>query len=196
MPAPPVFTDGWQLGTPDLVLRAPEPFVVPAEGTDVFWNLVLPSTVTSTRYVRAMEILPGNARIVHHANVLVDSSGAGRALDRQTPGPGFPGMDLQLASNRFEPDSHFLFWKPGTPSLVEPEDMPWRLDPGDDLIFNMHLQPSGRSMPIQPSIGLYFASKPAVHVPMLLQLEHDGALDIPPGDSGFVVRDELELPVA
>src|SRR5262249_42883809 len=97
LPRPPVFADGWQLGTPDLVIRAPEPFVVPAEGTDVFWNLVLPSTVTSTRFVRAMEILPGNARSVHHANVLVDSSGAGRALDRATPGPGFPGMDLQLA---------------------------------------------------------------------------------------------------
>lgn len=196
MPQAPVFTDGWQLGTPDLVLRAPEPFVVPAEGTDVFWNLVLPSTVTSTRYVRAMEILPGNARIVHHANVLVDSSGAGRALDLQTPGPGFPGMDLQLASNRFEPDSHFLFWKPGTPALVEPDDMPWRLEPGDDLIFNMHLQPSGRALPIQPAIGLYFATKPPGHVPMLLQLERDGALDIPPGDAGFVVTDELQLPVA
>jgi tetratricopeptide (TPR) repeat protein len=30
---------------------------------------------------------------------------------------------------------------------------------------------------------------------MLLQLEHDGALDIPAGESAFEVRDQLELPV-
>jgi Flp pilus assembly protein TadD len=195
MPAAPMYSAGWQLGTPDLVLREAEPFVVPAEGGDVFWNLVLPSTVTGTRYVRAMEILPGNARLVHHANVLLDTSGAGRALDAQSPGPGFPGMDLTLASNRFEPDSHFLFWKPGTPALVERPDMAWRLEPATDLILNMHLQPSGRSEPIQPAIGLYFSERPATRVPMLLQLEHDGALDIPPGDAQFEVTDELVLPV-
>ena len=31
---------------------------------------------------------------------------------------------------------------------------------------------------------------------MLLQLEHDGALDIPAGAASFTVTDELELPVA
>ena len=139
-----------------------------------------------------MEILPGNKRLVHHANVLLDSSGIGRARDAQAPGLGFPGMDLELASNRFEPDSHFLFWKPGTPALVEPPGMPWRLDPGTDLIFNLHLQPSGRPEPIQPAVGLYFTDTPAARVPMLLQLEHDGALDIPAGDSRFVVTDELQ----
>ena len=30
---------------------------------------------------------------------------------------------------------------------------------------------------------------------MLLQLEHDGALDIPGGDTAFTVTDELQLPV-
>ena len=50
-----------------------------AEGTDVFWNLVLPASVADTRWVRALEILPGNRRVVHHANVLLDRSGMGRA---------------------------------------------------------------------------------------------------------------------
>ena len=34
------FTDGWQLGAPDLVLEAPAPFTLPASGPDVFWNFV------------------------------------------------------------------------------------------------------------------------------------------------------------
>src|SRR4029078_9619441 len=52
--AAPVYSAGWQLGAPGLVLRAAQPLVVPAEGGDIFWNLVLPSTLTGTRYVRAM----------------------------------------------------------------------------------------------------------------------------------------------
>ena len=139
-----------------------------------------------------MEILPGNSRVVHHANVLLDRSGMGRALDAELPGPGFPGMDIEVASNRFEPDSHFLFWKPGTPAVAEPPDMAWRLDPTTDLILNMHLQPSGKEEPISPSIGLYFTDTPPTRVPMLLQLEHDGALDIPPGDAAFAVTDALD----
>jgi Flp pilus assembly protein TadD len=73
--------------------------------------------------------------------------------------------------------------------------MAWRLDPSTDLILNMHLQPSGRPERIQPSIGLHFTETPPTRVPMLLQLEHDGALDIPPGDAAFTVTDELQLPV-
>ena len=145
--------------------------------------------------MRAIEILPGNKRVVHHANVVLDRGGTGRILDARTPGVGFPGMDIEVASDSFEPDSHFLFWKPGTPAAPEPADMAWRLDPSTDLILNMHLQPSGRPEQILPSIGLHFTDQPPTRVPMLLQLEHDGALDIPPGDPAFIVTDELVLPV-
>jgi Flp pilus assembly protein TadD len=195
LPPAPTFTPGWQLGAPDLVLTAPQPFTLPAEGADTFWNVVLPASVDRTRYVRAIEILPGNKQVVHHANVVLDRSGTGRTLDARTPGVGFPGMDIEVVSDTFEPDSHFLFWKPGTPAVPEPADMAWRLDPATDLILNMHLQPSGRPEQIRPSVGLYFTDTPPARVPMLLQLEHDGALDIPAGDRGFTVTDELKLPV-
>src|SRR5689334_7673644 len=36
LPAAPRFTDGWQLGTPDVVLKPDEDFHVPAEGGDVY----------------------------------------------------------------------------------------------------------------------------------------------------------------
>jgi Flp pilus assembly protein TadD len=195
LPPPPTFTAGWQLGAPDLVLTPPGHFTLPAEGTDAFWNVVLPASVDRTRYVRAIEILPGNRQVVHHANVVLDRSGMGRALDAKTPGVGFAGMDIEVVSDTFDPDSHFLFWKPGTPPVPEPPDMAWRLDPSTDLILNMHLQPSGRAEQITPSIGLYFTDTPPTRVPMLLQLEHDGALDIPGGDAAFSVADELHLPV-
>jgi Flp pilus assembly protein TadD len=74
--------------------------------------------------------------------------------------------------------------------------MGWKLDPGSDLIVNLHLQPTGKPESVDVAVGLYFANQPAKRFPMLLQLEHDGALDIPPGDARFVVTDHLKLPIA
>jgi tetratricopeptide (TPR) repeat protein len=42
---------------------------------------------------------------------------------------------------------------------------------------------------------LYFTERAPTKLPMLVQLEHDGTLDIPPGDKDFVVTDSLKLPV-
>jgi Flp pilus assembly protein TadD len=196
-PAPPRYTSEWQLGPPDLILTAPQPFTVPADGQDLFRNFIYPVDVTRTRYVRAIEILPGNPRVVHHANILIDRTAE---LRRQHPTnwrAGIPGMELEIGSgDRFDPDSHFLFWKPDTPAVVEPPGMPWRIDPGNDLILNTHLKPTGRVETVQPRIGLYFTDTPPTRAPMLLQLEHDAALNIPASDSHFVIEDELRLPIA
>jgi tetratricopeptide (TPR) repeat protein len=104
-------------------------------------------------------------------------------------------MDVELESDRFEPDSHFLFWKPGTAAVTEPPGMAWPLEEGTDLVLNMHLQPTGRPESIRPVVGLYFTDEPPTRFPMLLQLEHDGAIDIPAGEKNFVVADHYDLPV-
>ena len=196
LPPAPRFPEGWELGQPDLVVQIPRPFTLPAGGGDVFRNFVVTPDLKEIRYVRAMELRPGNKRVVHHANVLLDHARSWRRRDGQDGQPGFPGMDLITESGaEFEPDSHFLFWKPGSPAQQTTEDMAWRLGPGDDLIVNLHLQPSGKAETVQPVLGLYFAKQPPRRYPMLLQLEHDGAIDIPPGARDFAVTDELTLPV-
>lgn len=195
-PKPPAYASQWQLGTPDLVLEVPEPFITPPSGTDVFRNFVLPYPLKTTEYIRAMEILPGAASVVHHANVLIDRTGSYRRQHPNEWQQGIPGMELVVdAGSSFDPDSHFLFWKPDSPVIIEPHGMEWRLDPGDDLILNMHLKPTGKPETIQAKIGLYFSRTPPTSRPMLLQLENDAALDIPPGDHSFAVDDELTLPI-
>jgi tetratricopeptide (TPR) repeat protein len=193
LPPAPKFTSGWQLGTPDLVLKAAVPFGVPASGNDVYWNFIFRSPLKSSRYVRAIEIHPGEKRLVHHANLLVDRTQSARRQE-ESPGSGFPGMELQIESESFDPDGHFLFWKPGSPPIVEPAGLALRLDPGNDLLLNTHLQPSGKAESIQPSIGIYFTDQPATKFPVLLQLDNDRALDIPAGDSNFLASDEFTLP--
>lgn len=195
-PKPPVYSKDWQLGPPDLVLKVTSPTQIPASGSDLFINFILPVPIKQTRYIRAMQINPGAPRAVHHCNVIIDRTAS---LRRQHPNDwqkGIPGMEFAFDSgDAFDPDSHFLFWKPDTPALIEPEGMPWRLDPGNDLVLNMHFKPTGKQETVQATVGLYFADKPPIAFPMLLQLEHDAALDIPAGDANFVIEDHLKLPV-
>ncbi len=194
LPPRPHFVEGWQLSKPDLIVKAAKPFLLPASGIDTYWNFILPIPISESRWVKAVEIRPGDKRLVHHANILVDRLEMSRKLENE-PGAGFGGMEIRIESELFDPDSHFLFWKPGTIPYVEPDGMALRLDKGTDLVLNTHLQPSGKPELIQPSIGIYFTDKPATEHPMLLQLEGDSRLDIPPGDQNFVVTDDFTLPV-
>lgn len=198
LPAAPRFTEGWQIGPPDLVVQIPKPYRLAAGGGDVFRNFVVPVSLNEVKYVRAIELRPGNKRVVHHANIWIDRRQSLRRRDGEDGQPGFPGMEnvsTEARSDSFDPDSHFLFWKPGTVIEPEPDGMNWRLDPGTDLILNLHLQPSGKEETVQPVIGIYFSAQPPRLDPMLVQLEDDGAIDIPPGSLEFAVTDHVTLPV-
>ena len=91
LPAAPAWSDQWQLGAPDLVIRIPEPFEVAASGPDVFRNFVIPIPTSVTRYVKAMEFMPGT-QAVHHANMRFDETRASRLLDEKDPTPGYDGL--------------------------------------------------------------------------------------------------------
>jgi Tfp pilus assembly protein PilF len=194
LPPSPHFVPGWQLRQPDEIVQAEKAFTLPASGSDMYWNFVFRNPVNRTRWLKALEIRPGDKRIVHHANILVDRNEFARARENE-PGAGFAGMELKITSEAFDPDSHFLFWKPGTMIQPEPKGMSLRLDKDTDLVLNVHLQPSGKPEEIQPSLGLYFTDEPATLFPLLLQMENDRELDIPPGTKDFLVTDQFTLPV-
>jgi tetratricopeptide (TPR) repeat protein len=194
LPPAPKFVQGWQLGQPDKIIQAEKPYTLVRSGSDMYWNFIFRTPVDRVRWLKAIEIRPGEKRVVHHANILVDRDQSARRQESER-GAGFPGMELKIASETFDPDSHFLFWKPGTVPKAEPEGMSLRLDKDTDLVLNIHLQPAGKPENIQPSLGLYFTDKPATRFPLLLQLENDRQLDIPPGEKHFLVTDEFTLPV-
>ena len=192
---PPISQGGWPLGKPDLIVPAQSSFTVPASGSDVFWNFTFDCDLPAIRYVRAIDIEPGVAAgIVHHANLLVDRNNSAGRLE-SSKGSGFPGMEIALSRNPFDPASHFVFWKPGGTAYEEPDGLSWRLDPGNRLILNTHLQPRGKTETIRPVIGLYFTPKPPRRFPLLLELENDNALEIPAGARHFAVSDDFEVPL-
>ncbi len=189
LPPPPAFTDGWQLGQPDLVVTLPRPYVLAPGDGDVFRNVVLPVALSETRDIRAVEFHPGGAP-VHHAVVHIDRTSASRRRDGADGQPGFDGMGARDAQ---DPEGHFLGWAPGRGPIVAPDGMPWRLERGTDLVLELHLIPAEQSVSVQPKIALYFADQPATDVPVMLKMGSK-AIDIPAGEANYAIEDTFTLP--
>lgn len=187
------FSNAWQLGEPDLVVRLPRPYTLPATGSDVWRNFVIPIPVTARRYVQTIEIRPGSARFVHHALIAVDETGASRRRDTLDPEPGFEGMDMGEAHM---PDGSILGWTPGVVAKPEPADLRWPLNPGTDMVLQLHMVPSGKAEVIDPVIGLHFAEVAEAGSPAYaMQLDADDQVNIPPEAAAFSVTDTMTLPV-
>jgi tetratricopeptide (TPR) repeat protein len=189
LPPLPRFPGGWVLGQPDLVITMAEGYTLAAGGPDVLRNFVIPIPLKQMRYVRGVELRPGNAGVVHHANMRIDRTAASRLLDQADPAPGFDGL---ITSGNF-PEGQFLGWTPGQlPPLSNA--MAWRLDPDSDLVVQLHLHPSGRPEIVQPSFGFFFTDRPPERTPLMLRLGRQD-VDIPPGMTNYTVEDSYVLPV-
>jgi len=191
-PPPPAFTALWHLGQPDLIVKMPEPFTLPAEGPDVYRNFVIPIPIESERHVRAMEFRPDNGRVVHHAFFAFDDSGEAQLQDANDPGPGFGGMHLPRSGE--VPDSQFFSWQPGKLPMGGDDRRAWRLKPGTVMVVQLHLQTTGKPESIHAEIGFYFAERPGTDITFKLGLS-SYQLDIPAGATNFVAEDAFELPV-
>jgi tetratricopeptide (TPR) repeat protein len=196
-PAPPAFADGWQLGTPDLVLTLPEPYVLPArlrQGSgagDVFRNFVIPVPGSAfkggtPRYVRGVEFRADRPQAMHHADLALDLARVSRVADRADPGPGFETMDSDAVHNVYG-------WSPGKVPVLEPAEQAWTLDPGADLVLLLHMIASAESQTVRPAIGLFLSDTPPTHTPISVKLESK-AIDIPAGEANYVIEDSYVLP--
>jgi len=191
LPAPPTWGSGWQLGTPDLVVRMPSLYTVAADGPDIFRTFVIPIPISAPKYVRAIEFRPGNARVVHHATLGVDRTQASRQLDLRDPEPGYSG---NMGIEARYPEGQLLGWTPGQAPHASPDGMAWRLDPGSDLVAQLHLQPTGRRESLQVSVGFFFTDHPPERSPIGLRLGSE-TIDIPAGARAHTITDAFVLPV-
>jgi hypothetical protein len=192
LPPRPKFSDGWKLGTPDIVLTMPEAYEVPAEGNDIYRNFVFPVSIPAGRYLRGVEYRPGTRAVVHHAAFAADASGKSRKQDADDPAPGFKGS--LVLPGRMLPGS-LSAWVPGRDPLPLPDgfSLPW--PEGTDLIVQLHLHPSGKPATEKSSVGLYLTDAPPRRTMVDLTLI-DKKIDIPAGERNYRTRDEHTLPSA
>jgi mono/diheme cytochrome c family protein len=188
IPLAPHFVDEWYLGKPDLVVKMPQPFTVPADGPDVYHCFVIPVNVPETRYVVAYEYRPSNPLVVHHAIVVEDAYGAASRLETQS-GAGYPcfgGFGFPVAG-------YLGIWTPGAIPHPEPQGVAKALKKGAGLMVQVHFHPTGKVEKEQSTIGLYLAKEPPTKIPEDFALG-SMAIDIPPGEKSYRVSDYAYLP--
>jgi hypothetical protein len=66
LPAPPAFNGKWRMGQPDIILTMPKEHKLGAEGPDEYIYAEIPTNFKEDVWVRAVESIPGNRKIVHH----------------------------------------------------------------------------------------------------------------------------------
>ena len=188
--ASPLAADGWGLGTPDLVLEMREPFVVEAEGDDVYQCFVIPVALPAFRWVRAFEFAPGSRRTVHHALFFVDGSGAGRARDAESAGPGYRCFGLP----GFFPTSSLGGWSPGNGPYAMPDGVALPLRKGADVVLQIHYHATGTREQDRSRLALYFSAAAPTRQIFDVTLTSK-RIDIPAGERAYRVRDSITLPV-
>jgi hypothetical protein len=178
LPAPPRFTDGWQLGEPDLVLTMPEPMEISAAGPDTYRAFAVPVPLERNATIAGVEFRPGNRRVVHHSRLHVDETGDARRRDLTESGPGFNGW---FGGPVFElPYPGIGAWTPGMTARFAPEGVGRVITPGSDIAIQIHYHPVGKPMSDRSSVGLYFAKKPITKTMVGYALSTD-RIDIPAG---------------
>lgn len=188
-PAPPIFTSGWQLGEPDLVLESPA-FELPADGTDQFRNFVLPVPSGIDRWVRAVELLPMNPQVTHHARLGIDVHDESARRDAADADVGYEGMAWGD-----DPGGQLITWTPGIMSDAGTAGAAWYLSSDQNLVLHTHLQPSGKPETVRFRLGFYFADGPPTLNPYMLRIGSRD-IDIPAGASRYEIQSVYELPTA
>ena len=189
---PPVPADDWQLGKPDLVITMPTPYTLPASGKDVYRNFIVPVPSETKRFVRAFEFRPGN-KVVHHAFMYTDRTRQARRLQQGQDGlAGFDGMDTPPSADG--PNGFFASWQPGKIASKGMDGLAWELGNQSDILFQLHMKPSGKPELVQPSLALYFTDEPPTNTPFKLCLT-SYQIDIPAGSTNYLIEDSYTLPV-
>lgn len=192
LPPAPVFASGWRLGEPDAVVEVQTPLEVPADGPDIFQHFVIPTELVKDETIVAFEFRPGNASVVHHAIVFLDSSGRARARDAETPEPGWRtsgSIDAGITSV-------VGVWTPGMTPRFFPQNVGIPMSKGTDVVLQLHIHPSGKAETDRSKVALYFAKKPVTRVmsrnPLLLG---SLAIEIAPGAERHKVSSSVTLPL-
>ena len=200
-PLAPQFTDGWQLGTPDLILEMPVAFSVPADGPDVYRNFVIPTGLTADKWIRAVELKPTARTVVHHSLFFSDTSGNARAQEQKTTDgqPGFPGFGtvFSVVDTTSALNGGLGGWVPGTTPAFLPDGIAMPLPKNSDFLLQTHFHPNGMAQVEKTVVGLYFGPPPSRILTQLQAPAFFGIranIDIPAGEPNYKVRGSFTLP--
>ena len=137
-PTPVTRDTSWPLGQPDAALPLPAEAVVGADERERTIEFIVPTGIAERRWLRAVDLLPGNAAMVRAATIAVRSSadaGTERVLTRWLPGDDPIALDTGLA-----------FELPASAELVV------------RMLYRKTWEYERKELRDRSTVGLYFAS--------------------------------------
>jgi mono/diheme cytochrome c family protein len=214
LPKAPTFAGGWPLGKPDLVVKMPKAFRVPAEGRDIYRNFAIALDLKEDKWVRAIDFRPTARSAVHHTLFFLDPTGTAAKREAESGVVGFKGGMGGLNRGVFRRGGGLRGsggedgplaggaglggWALGAQARELPEGLAYRLPKGSDLILSTHFHPSGKVEEEASTVALYFADKPPVQRFTGLQLPFAfgilAGINIPAGKKDFTIEDSFVLP--
>jgi hypothetical protein len=199
-PAPVAFRDGWNI-RPDLILKFPKPFAIPAKGTIEYTYIAASAPFKEDTWVVAGEIRPTDRAHVHHVIANVRPKGSKWMIQAQlgaepyAPGPN-RNQDLIKAAggNPAVLDNEFLVgYVPGMEAQRFDIDNSAKLIPaGADIVFEVHYTTNGTAGEDQSMVGLELASAPPQRRFMSVTAAQTN-LTIAPGDSNAEAKATLRF---
>lgn len=124
----------WRSGAPDLQVKMPTAHVLPAGTQEDEFEVVVPTGIKEEKWVKAVDINPGDASMVRDAVISIDNG---------------PVLGL---------------WVPGYEAIPSPNGTGFKLAAGAALKLKMHYKKSWQdeqnSKSDQTTIGLYFTDAP------------------------------------
>jgi peroxiredoxin len=169
LPPPPQFAKGWRIPEPDLVIKMPKPFRVPADGEVPYQFIVVDPGFKEDKWVKAAEVRPGAPSVVHHVLVFVQPPGGG--TDKYG---GFAANWIAAIA-------------PNSPPTVLPEGTAKFIPAGSRFLFQIHYTTNGSEQTDQTAMGLVFADPKSVKKEVSTEMAANNRIEIPPHDPNYRV---------
>ncbi len=206
-PAPIEWPRDWQI-PPELIVRMPRPFRVPARGTVEITSFTLPTALTKDTWITSIEVRPGNRRVVHHVAVFFTphdpkvryGEPESLAIPRDENGDQLEKLtktDVKRQSLLGSFDRLEAVFLPGTPPMDFRAFGAGKLIPaGYDLVLQVHYTTIGEEAEDQTEVGFTFArGQPSRRFVTLSPTppRDAEAFHIPAGDGNWEVSTEVEF---
>jgi mono/diheme cytochrome c family protein len=195
-PAPRIWAQSWSIPQPDLILKMPQPVVLPSSGDIEYTYEIIPTHFKEDRWVQMSEILPSQRANVHHAVVYIRPPDS-QWMQHAPVGVPFTASTLSDPEDRrgahWTDSDILLVYASGSSPDMWPATMAKLIHAGSDLVFQMHYTANGHKVPDQSSVGLIFSKEPPQQRVLTLQLTNDHFV-IPPGVSDYRVEARGSLP--
>lgn len=193
-PLPPTFTAGSLLGKPDLVLKMEDAFPIPGNNQDLFYFGKIPYEIDRDTFIRAIEFVPGNKKLVHHMNGHLisydfdkkkDVFEGDRMINREEVPvqAAYPLLGLPNDDGSYPTLTPLVCsYLPGVSPAIYPEGIGGYLmkRKGAFLFSDMHYGPSPIDTFDQSYFNIFFSNKPPVRPTKEIQMGTLGISDIVP----------------